>query len=241
MHQPASSGPHPDESTGALSIGGVMSTFFTPAAHGRRGELSLSASPRRLAAATLVAALTFALVAGATAAPAAAAPRTPSAAATAPVFDAEYLDGVSGAEPAKEVNLAGTWDFTPLTNTIVHRRGTFRHDHRAVPLVCRLPCGRWADHDPGARRRLGQAGLDRPLPRHLREDDQRPRVLRGPGDAPQLRRHQPPRHGHRGRTHGGHPDNVLHRLGVRSQRLRHARGGAPHRGDGRGPQGAGRP
>ena len=57
--------------------------------------------------------------------PAAAAPRTPSAAATAPVFDAEYLDGVSGAEPAEEVNLAGTWDFTPLTNTTCTGGGRF--------------------------------------------------------------------------------------------------------------------
>ena len=84
----------------------------------------LSASPRRHAASTLVAALAFALVAGATA-PAAAAPTTPSAAANAPVFDADYLDGVSGAEPAEEVNLAGTWDFTPLTNTICTGGGRF--------------------------------------------------------------------------------------------------------------------
>ena len=100
-----------------------MSTSSPRRTRQKRGA-RVSASPRRHAASTLVVALAFALVAGATA-PAAAAPTTPSAAATAPVFDAEYLDGVSGAEPAEEVNLAGTWDFTPLTNTICTGGGRF--------------------------------------------------------------------------------------------------------------------
>ena len=100
-----------------------MSTSSLRQTSQQRGP-GLLGSPRRHAASTLVAALAFALVAGATA-PAAAAPTTPSAAATAPVFDAEYLDGVSGAEPAEEVNLAGTWDFTPLTNTACTGGGRF--------------------------------------------------------------------------------------------------------------------
>ena len=100
-----------------------MSTFSPNRPRQKRGP-SCSGSPRRHAASTLVAALAFALVAGATA-PAAAAPTTPAAAATAPDFDADYLDGVSGAKPAQEVDLAGTWDFTPLTNTVCTGGGPF--------------------------------------------------------------------------------------------------------------------
>ncbi|MFG2003918.1 glycoside hydrolase family 2 TIM barrel-domain containing protein [Spirillospora sp. NPDC048911] len=46
----------------------------------------------------------------------------PSAQATAPAkaptFSADYLGGVSGARPLAQVDLAGTWDFTPLKNTV---------------------------------------------------------------------------------------------------------------------------
>lgn len=101
-----------------------MSTSSPNRARPRRGA-GLSASPRRYAASTLVAAVTFVLLAGASAAPAAAAPTTRSAAAAAPVFDADYLDGVSGARPAQEVDLAGTWDFTPLTDTVCTGGGRF--------------------------------------------------------------------------------------------------------------------
>lgn len=43
----------------------------------------------------------------------------------APTFAADYLTGVSGAEPAKSVDLAGTWGFTPLTNTVCTGGGRF--------------------------------------------------------------------------------------------------------------------
>ena len=127
-----------------------------------------------------IAALAFALVAGATA-PAAAAPTTPSAAATAPVFDAEYLDGVSGAEPAEEVNLAGTWDFTPLTNTTCTGGGPFGTTTGPFLSCVGLRLPRWADHDPGARRRLGQAGLDRPSVAATAARITRARHRRSPG------------------------------------------------------------
>lgn len=89
----------------------------------QRGAGPTGTSGRRTPS-LLVAAVAFALVAGATAPPATAAPTTPSA-TSAPVFDADYLDGVSGAEPAEEIDLAGTWDFTPLTNTICTGGGRF--------------------------------------------------------------------------------------------------------------------
>ena len=158
----------------------------------KKGARSL-ASPGRHAASTLVAALAFALVAGATA-PAAAAPTTLSAAPTAPVFDADYLDGVSGAEPAEEVNLAGTWDFTPLTNTICTGGGRFGtttgpSSHASTPLrggptTIQVPGGGWV--------KQGWTDLSRAA---YAKDDQHPRDPGRPGDAPQLRRDQPRRDG----------------------------------------------
>lgn len=44
--------------------------------------------------------------------------------AGAPTFAASYLDGYSGPRPAKSVSLAGTWDFTPVQNTICRPTGT---------------------------------------------------------------------------------------------------------------------
>src|SRR4051794_5834140 len=58
----------------------------------------------------VIAVMAAGLVGGMTAAVAAA---TPS-----PAFDAPYLDGVSGPRPATAVDLAGTWSFIPVTNTL---------------------------------------------------------------------------------------------------------------------------
>ncbi|MFE5671020.1 glycoside hydrolase family 2 TIM barrel-domain containing protein [Agromyces sp. NPDC056523] len=66
----------------------------------------------------------LALVAG-LASPVLASTAAKAASPAAPTFDADYLDGVSGATPAAQVNLAGTWDFTPLTNTICTGGGRF--------------------------------------------------------------------------------------------------------------------
>lgn len=101
-----------------------MSIFSSGSARQQEGVV-LPGSPRRRAAVALVAALAGAMVAGATVPPAAAEPTPPSVSETAPVFDADYLDGVSGVEPAEEVDLAGTWDFTPLTDTVCTGGGRF--------------------------------------------------------------------------------------------------------------------
>ncbi|ROQ04633.1 glycosyl hydrolase family 2 [Rathayibacter sp. PhB93] len=76
------------------------------------------ARTRRLSVAAVVAlaaALLSPIIAGAPA----------IAAEAAPTFAAEYLDGVSGPQSAREVDLAGTWDFTPLTNTICTGGGIY--------------------------------------------------------------------------------------------------------------------
>jgi hypothetical protein len=54
--------------------------------------------------------------------------------ATAPSFDAPYLDGISGAEPARQVNLAGRWNFKPLTNTVCTGGGQF--GTTTGPMTC---------------------------------------------------------------------------------------------------------
>ena len=79
---------------------------------------------------------TFALVlalAG-TALTTAASPAAASPAGAAPTFDAPYLDGVSGAEPLRQVNLAGRWGFTPLTNTVCVGGGPF--GTTTGPMTC---------------------------------------------------------------------------------------------------------
>ena len=121
MHEPASSGPHPDESAGALSIGGVMTTFSPRRTRQKRGARCQLRRPSTHF--DLVAALTLALVAGATA-PAAAAPRTPRCAYSTRLRRRLPRRRLRS-EPAEEVNLAGTWDFTPLTNTICTGGGRF--------------------------------------------------------------------------------------------------------------------
>ncbi|WP_129337314.1 glycoside hydrolase family 2 TIM barrel-domain containing protein [Cellulomonas endophytica] len=76
---------------------------------------------RALAVGALVAALGVTAVAPAVAGPAPAA----TSAGSAPTFDADYLRGVSGPEPLRTVNLAGTWNFTPITNTVCTGGGRF--------------------------------------------------------------------------------------------------------------------
>src|SRR4051794_13314883 len=55
-------------------------------------------------------------------------------AASAPTFAADYLDGMSGPRPAKTVSLAGTWDFTPVTNTVCTGGGPF--GTTTGPMTC---------------------------------------------------------------------------------------------------------
>lgn len=51
-----------------------------------------------------------------------------------PTFEAAYLNGVGGAEPAKSVSLAGTWDFTPVKNTVCTGGGPF--GMTTGPMTC---------------------------------------------------------------------------------------------------------
>jgi hypothetical protein len=51
-----------------------------------------------------------------------------------PTFDAKYLNGVGGAKPARTVGLAGTWDFTPVTNTVCTGGGPF--GTTSGPMTC---------------------------------------------------------------------------------------------------------
>ena len=44
---------------------------------------------------------------------------------THPTFAASYLSGVSGPRPERTVSLAGTWGFTPITNTVCTGGGPF--------------------------------------------------------------------------------------------------------------------
>ncbi|GAA2470298.1 sugar-binding domain-containing protein [Winogradskya humida] len=71
----------------------------------------------------------------------------------APTFDASYLGGVSGAKPERTVNLAGTWQFTPLTDTVCTGGGPFGtttgpmtcvdSTATAKPTTIQVPGGGW--------------------------------------------------------------------------------------------------
>ena len=61
-------------------------------------------------------------------------PVVASPSAAAPTFSAPYLNGVSGPVPARTVNLAGTWGFTPLTNTVCTGGGRF--GTTTGPMTC---------------------------------------------------------------------------------------------------------
>jgi hypothetical protein len=83
----------------------------------RRGG-ALAPGVRALTAIALAVSLAPSLGGGS----AAAAPPTGTG---APTFEADYLDGVSGPRPATVSSLAGTWDFTPVTNTVCTGGGPF--------------------------------------------------------------------------------------------------------------------
>lgn len=103
--------------------------------------LFLPHRPRRLVRAARVRVLGVGLVAAATMGSLLTPQLTESAAATggnqqaqAPTFAADYLDGVSGPRPAASVDLAGTWDFTPVTNTVCTGGGQF--GTTTGPMTC---------------------------------------------------------------------------------------------------------
>ena len=86
---------------------------------------------------TVVLAALLLVVAGAavmaTSSPGASAP-LPSPDQAHPTFAAGYLDGVSGTPPERTVSLAGTWAFTPLTNTVCIGGGPF--GTTTGPMTC---------------------------------------------------------------------------------------------------------
>ena len=93
--------------------------------NGRRGR-----RPR----ATTLGLLAAALVVGSLAPALGPSPAAAAAPATAPTFESDYINGVSGPEPAKAVSLAGTWDFTPVTNTVCTGGGPF--GTTTGPMTC---------------------------------------------------------------------------------------------------------
>jgi hypothetical protein len=70
-----------------------------------------------------------------------------------PTFEASYLNGFSGPQPAQTVGLAGSWDFTPVENTVctptgTQGTGTGPMDCRHLPLLespstIQVPGGGW--------------------------------------------------------------------------------------------------
>jgi hypothetical protein len=71
----------------------------------------------------------------------------------APTFAASYLNGFSGPQPATTVGLAGTWDFTPVQDTVCMPTGTYGtgsgpmdcHNLPALepPSTIQVPGGGW--------------------------------------------------------------------------------------------------
>lgn len=91
-----------------------------------RPQLRAGRTRRRLLMTALLAAsLGLGTASAAVAAPTAQPVKTEPAVTAAPTFDQAYLRGVNGARPAKTVNLAGTWNFTPITNTVCTGGGRF--------------------------------------------------------------------------------------------------------------------
>ena len=51
-----------------------------------------------------------------------------------PTFAASYLNGVSGSRPERTTSLAGSWGFTPVTNTVCVGGGPF--GTTTGPMTC---------------------------------------------------------------------------------------------------------
>ena len=127
----------------------------------------------------------------------------------APTFESDYLNGVSGPTPAKSVNLAGTWDFPPVTDTVCTGGGPF--GTTTGPMTCvdspasgqettiQVPGGGWL--------KQGWTDLSRAV--YSRTIDV-PNVGRRPGHPAEFRRDQPPGDASGGRTDRRHAGDLLH-------------------------------
>jgi hypothetical protein len=101
-------------------------TRIAEKAHAGRGRGRPWNGPGRAARGLAVGVFAAAMVAASLAPPLSGSPAAAAVPdATAPTFDHDYLNGVSGPEPARTVDLAGAWDFTPVTNTVCTGGGQF--------------------------------------------------------------------------------------------------------------------
>ena len=132
-----------------------------------------------------------------------------------------------GPHARADQSLAGSWGFTPLTNTVCTGGGPF--GTTAGPMTLHGLAGQRRDHDPGAGRRLAQAGLHRPVGRCTAA----PSGAEHPGDAghqARVRRDQPPRDARRSTARPSAPRPPRRRRRSSTSRRSSARAAATRSG-----------